>query len=96
MFEIKICPGLKDGVVLAEGSDVAHSIPILLTSIFSVEIYVSLVNSDTSIFPEANVFANMDDEYMQARSADVKDISNRLVRNLSGEEQIDWSTMASS
>ena len=30
---------------------------------------------------------------MQARSADVRDISNRLVRNLSGEEQIDWSTM---
>ena len=41
----------------------------------------------------AEMFANMDDEYMQARSADVKDISNRLVRNLSGEEQIDWSTM---
>ena len=41
----------------------------------------------------AEMFANMDDEYMQARSADVRDISNRLVRNLSGEEQIDWSTM---
>ena len=38
----------------------------------------------------AEMFANMDDEYMQARSADVRDISNRLVRNLSGEEQIDW------
>ena len=41
----------------------------------------------------AEMFANMDDEYMQARSADVRDISNRLGRNLSGEEQIDWSTM---
>ena len=41
----------------------------------------------------AEMFANMDDEYMQARSADVRDISNRLVRNLSGEELIDWSTM---
>ena len=33
----------------------------------------------------AEIFANMDDEYMQARSADVKDISNRLIRNLSGD-----------
>ena len=41
----------------------------------------------------AEMFANMDDEYMQARSADIKDISNRLVGNLSGEEQMDWNTM---
>lgn len=41
----------------------------------------------------AEMFASMDDEYMQARSADVKDISNRLISNLNGEEQIDWSTM---
>lgn len=41
----------------------------------------------------AEMFANMDDEYMQARSVDVKDISNRLVGNLSGEEQMDWDTM---
>ena len=41
----------------------------------------------------AEIFANMDDEYMQARSADVKDISNRLIRNLSGEEELDWTHM---
>ena len=41
----------------------------------------------------AEMFANMDDEYMQARSADVKDISNRLIRNLSGEEELDWAHM---
>ena len=41
----------------------------------------------------AEMFANMDDEYMQARSADVRDISNRLVRNLAGEEQMDWSKL---
>ena len=41
----------------------------------------------------AEIFANMDDEYMQARSADVKDISNRLIRNLSGEEELDWAHM---
>ena len=44
----------------------------------------------------AEIFANMDDEYMQARSADVKDISNRLIRNLSGEEELDWAHMAPS
>ena len=41
----------------------------------------------------AEMFANMDDEYMQARSADVRDISKRLIRNLSGEEQFDWDSM---
>ena len=41
----------------------------------------------------AEIFANMDDEYMQARSADVKDISNRLIRNLSGEAELDWAHM---
>ena len=30
------------------------------------------------------MFAAMDDDYMQARAADVKDISNRLVENLNG------------
>lgn len=41
----------------------------------------------------ADMFAGMDDEYMQARSADVKDISARLVRNLSGQGGVDFSTM---
>ena len=34
----------------------------------------------------ANMFAAMDDEYMKARAADVKDISNRLIMVLSGYE----------
>ena len=33
----------------------------------------------------AEMFAGMDDDYMKARAADVKDISNRLIRCLSGE-----------
>lgn len=33
----------------------------------------------------SQMFANMEDEYMKARAADIKDISNRLVKNLSGE-----------
>lgn len=35
----------------------------------------------------AEVFAAMDDEYMRARAADVKDISERVVRILSGVEE---------
>ena len=41
----------------------------------------------------AEMFAAMDDEYMKARSADVKDISERLVRNLSGEGDNDLISM---
>ena len=41
----------------------------------------------------ADMFAGMDDEYMQARAADVKDISTRLIRNLSGQGGADFSTM---
>ena len=35
----------------------------------------------------SSMFAQMDDDYMKARAADVKDISERLVRILSGNEQ---------
>ena len=38
------------------------------------------------------MFAEMDDDYMKARAADVKDISERLVGILSGNEQ-DMSAM---
>ena len=41
----------------------------------------------------AEMFASMDDEYMQARSADVRDISNRLVQNLSGNAPVDMNDM---
>lgn len=34
----------------------------------------------------AEMFASMDDAYMQARSADVKDISNRIIRNLAADD----------
>ena len=35
----------------------------------------------------ADMFAQMDDDYMKARAADVKDISDRLVRVLSGHDE---------
>lgn len=41
----------------------------------------------------AAMFAGMEDEYMQARAADVKDISARLVRNLSGQGSADFFAM---
>ena len=41
----------------------------------------------------AAMFASMDDDYMKARSADIKDISERLVRNLSGQEDADLSSI---
>ena len=41
----------------------------------------------------SEMFANMDDEYMKARAADVKDISNRLVRNLMGHGDMDFASM---
>lgn len=37
----------------------------------------------------ADMFAAMDDAYMKARAADVRDISNRLINNLSGSVSID-------
>ena len=37
----------------------------------------------------ADMFAQMDDDYMKARAADVKDISDRLVRVLSGHDDGD-------
>ncbi len=37
----------------------------------------------------AEMFAGMDDEYMKARAADIKDVSNRLVRCLRGEKGAD-------
>lgn len=42
------------------------------------------------------IFAAMDDDYMRARSADIKDISNRVVRILAGEEDVDLTNMAPS
>ncbi len=41
----------------------------------------------------AEMFAGMDDDYMKARAADVKDISNRLIRNLMGKEDVDFNSI---
>lgn len=41
----------------------------------------------------AEIFSSMDDDYMKARSADIKDISERVVRNLCGQDSIDLQMM---
>ena len=41
----------------------------------------------------AEMFASRDDDYMHARSADIRDISNRLVQNLSGHAPVDMNDM---
>lgn len=46
--------------------------------------YAIAVTSDNF----AEMFSSMDDPYMQARAADVRDISDRLIRNLSEETDV--------
>lgn len=41
----------------------------------------------------SEMFSGMDDDYMKARAADIKDISNRLGRNLAGAEETDLGAM---
>ena len=55
---------------------------IINTQSVNAEYAVSITGDNFS-----NMFASMDDEYMKARSADVKDISERLIRALGGSEE---------
>ena len=41
----------------------------------------------------SEMFANMDNDYMRARAADVRDVSNRLVNNLMEREDVDFTSM---
>ncbi len=41
----------------------------------------------------ADMFAEMDDEYMQERSADVMDVTGRVISALQGQEELDFSEM---
>lgn len=61
---------------------------MILTENVNAEYAVAITGDNFS-----KMFASMDDDYMKARAADVKDISERLVRNLSGQEDTDLSTM---
>lgn len=60
-------------------------------------IRTELVNAEYAVAVTGDnfsqMFASMDDDYMKARAADIKDISNRLIQNLTGEEEVDFSQM---
>lgn len=68
--------------MMLEDDDYTGSISNIITSQKVNAEYAVAVTSDN--FSE--MFSSMDDEYMQARSADVKDISDRLIKNLSGTD----------
>lgn len=75
--------------MMLEDEDYLESMENMIrTELVNAE-YAAAATGDTF----AEMFAAMDDEYMKARSADVKDISERLVRNLSGEGDNDLSSM---
>ncbi len=64
--------------------DAVHN--LIWTEMVSAEYAVAVTGDNFS-----EMFAGMDDDYMKARAADVKDISNRLIRSLSGSTQNDLS-----
>ncbi len=66
--------------------DAIHN--MIRTEMVNAEYAVAVTGDNFS-----EMFANMDDDYMKARSADVKDISERLIRNLSGQADADLSAM---
>ena len=69
--------------------DAIHS--MIRTELVNAE-YAAAVTRDN--FSE--MFASMNDDYMKARAADVRDVSNRLIQNLKGEEELDFSELAPS
>lgn len=60
-------------------------------------IRTQLVNAEHAVATTgdnfAQMFAAMDDEYMQARSADIKDISNRVVQVLQAQRPAELTAM---
>lgn len=71
--------------MLLEDDDYNESIEnIIRTNMVNAEYAVAVTGDNFS-----EMFASMDDDYMRARAADIKDISARMVRNLSGESGAD-------
>lgn len=69
--------------MMLEDSDYVESIhSIIQTEMVNAEFAVAKTGDNFS-----EMFANMDDEYFKARSADVKDISNRLICILEGRKE---------
>ena len=75
--------------MLLEDEDYLESIQSMIrTELVNAE-YAAAVTGDNF----AQMFAAMDDDYMKARAADIRDISERLVRNLSGGADADLNSM---
>lgn len=75
--------------MMLEDEDYLDSIHNMIeTEMVNAEYAVAVTGDNFS-----EMFAGMDDEYMKARAVDVKDISNRLVRNLQGQEEVDFASM---
>lgn len=67
-------------IMMLEDEDYNESIENIIDSQGVNAEYAVAVTADNF----AEMFASMDDAYMQARSADVRDISNRIIQNLIG------------
>ena len=75
--------------MMLEDDDYQEAIrSMICTEMINAEYAVAVTGDNFS-----EMFASMEDEYMKARAADVKDISNRLIKNLTGIEDIDFSSM---
>ncbi len=73
--------------MMLEDEDYLESIQnMIATESINAEYAVAITGDNFS-----EMFAAMDDDYMKARAADVKDISERLVRNLTGATDWDFS-----
>lgn len=75
--------------MILEDEDYLEAIQNMIqTEMVNAEYAVAVTGDNFS-----QMFASMDDDYMKARAADIKDISERLVRNLSGQEDADLSNI---
>ncbi len=72
--------------MMLEDEDYLESIQNMIeTECINAEYAVAMTGDNFS-----EMFAAMDDDYMKARAADIKDVSERLVRNLSGMGDLDF------
>lgn len=72
--------------MMLEDPDYLESIENMIrTEMINAEYAVALTGDNFS-----QMFASMEDDYMRARAADIKDISERLVRNLLGYTDMDF------
>ena len=78
--------------MMLEDEDYVDAIlSMIRTEMVNAEYAVAVTGDNFS-----EMFAGMDDDYMKARAADVKDISNRLAGNLLGRQEIVMEDMGAS